>query len=125
MCWMVRVQGKYARELAVYSSFCRLPANSPSEFSKWIKDCDEEDDFLGLPRFQACAMVTQFQLELMLKGPPAEEFDASRSLLLTLVSLDEDEDSQLVGLSYLVPRIYTLLEGPGWENIVEDGIATP
>jgi hypothetical protein len=24
-----------------------------------------------------------------------------------------------------VPRIYTLLEGPGWENIVEDGVATP
>ena len=122
---MARVRGKYARELAEHSFLCRLAANSHSEFANWIKECDEEDDFLGTPRFQACAMVTQFQLELLLKGPPAEEFDASGAGFLTLVSLDEDEDSQLVGLSYLVPRIYALLEGPGWENIVEDGIATP
>lgn len=58
-------------------------------------------------------MVTQSQLELMLKGPPAEEFGTSGAGFLTLVSLDEDEDSQLVGLSYLVSRIYTLLEGSG------------
>jgi hypothetical protein len=106
---MARVQAKYARELAEYIFFCRLAANSHSEFANWVKECDEEDDFLGTPRFQACAMVTQFEIELMLKGPPA----------------DEDEDYQMVGLSYLVPRIYTLLEGPGWENIVEDGVAIP
>jgi hypothetical protein len=58
-------------------------------------------------------MVTQFQLELILKRPPADDFDASGAGFLTLVSLDEDEDSQLVGLSYLVLRIYALLEGPG------------
>ena len=61
----------------------------------------------------------------MLKGPPAEKFDACGAGFLTLVSLDGDEDSQLVGLSYLVPRIYALLEGPGCENIVGYGIATP
>ena len=70
-------------------------------------------------------MVRQLQLEQMLKGPPAEEFDASGAGFLTLVSLDEDEDYQMVGLSYLVPRIYTLLGGPGWENIVVDGVAIP
>jgi hypothetical protein len=122
---MARVQAKYARELAEYIFFCRLAANSHSEFANWVKECDEEDDFLGTPRFQACAMVTQFEIELMLKGPPADEFDASGAGFLTLVSLDEDEDYQMVGLSYLVPRIYTLLEGPGWENIVEDGVAIP
>jgi hypothetical protein len=43
-----------------------------------------------------------------------------------LVSLDEEEGEQLVGLSYLVPRIYTLLEGPGWRNFaVKDEVATP
>jgi hypothetical protein len=28
-------------------------------------------------------------------------------------------------LSFLVPRIYSLLEGPGWENIAVDGVAIP
>ena len=122
---MTRVRGKYARESAEHRLLSRLAANPRSEFANWVKECDEEDDFLGTPRFQACAMVTQLELELMLKGPPAEEFDASGAGFLTLVSLDEDEDTQCVGLSYLVPRIYTLLEGPGWENIVEDGVAIP
>lgn len=122
---MTRVRAKYAGEPAEYIFSCRLAANSHSEFANWVKGCDEEDDFLGTPRFQACAMVTQFELELMLKGPPADEFDASGAGFLTLVSLDEDEDYQMVGLSYLVPRIYALLEGPGWENIVEDGVAIP
>ena len=103
----------------------KVAANSQSEFANWIKECDEEDDFFGTPRFQACAMVSQLQLEIILKGPPAEEFDASGAGFLTLVSLDEDEDTQMVGLSYLVPRIYTLLGGPGWENIVVDGVAIP
>lgn len=70
-------------------------------------------------------MVTQFQLELILKGPPPEEFDASEAGFLTLVSLDGDGDSQLVGLWYLVPRIYELLEGLRWEDIVEYGVAIP
>lgn len=45
---------------------------------------------------------------------------------MELVSLDEEEGEQFVGLSYLVPRIYTLLEGPGWRNFaVKDEVATP
>ncbi|KAF3000784.1 hypothetical protein E8E13_005467 [Curvularia kusanoi] len=101
------------------------PYQVRTEFANWIQECGEEDDFFGTPRFQACAMVGQLELELMLKGPPAEEFDAYGAGFLTLVSLDEDEDYQDVGLSYLVPRIYALLAGPGWENIVVDGVAIP
>lgn len=121
----MQARDKYARELAEHGAFCRRAANSHSAFANWVEECDEEDHFLGTPRFQACAMVTQFELELMLNGPPAEEFDASGVGFLTLVSLDEDEDFQIVGLPYLVPRIYTLLEGPGWQNIVEYGVAIP
>lgn len=44
---------------------------------------------------------------------------------MTLVSLDEEEGDQLVGLSYLVPRIYALLGGPGWEIAFEDDVAIP
>ena len=72
----------------------------------------------------ACAMVSKSELETVLDGPPAEEFDADGAGSITLVSLEE-EDDQLVGLSYLVPRIYALLGGPGWENIVVDGVAIP
>jgi hypothetical protein len=70
-------------------------------------------------------MVSQLQLEFILKGPPAEDFDASGAGFLTLVSLDEDQDYQMVGLSYLVPRIYTLLEWCNWDAIAVDGVAIP
>ncbi|KAI8939244.1 hypothetical protein NX059_005070 [Plenodomus lindquistii] len=68
-------------------------------------------------------MAAQEELETVLEGPPAEEFDADGAGFVVLVSLDEEEDYQHVGLSYLVPRIYTLLEGPGWENFACDGVA--
>lgn len=49
-----------------------------------------------------------------------------REGFVTLVSLDEDERDQMVGMSYLVPRINVLLGGPGWENFaVEDKVAVP
>jgi hypothetical protein len=85
----------------------------------------EDDDWLGTPRFLACVMVSAEELDSILDGPPADEFDADGAGFLTLVSLDEDEGDQNVGLSYLVPRIYTLLEGPGWENFATDGVAIP
>ena len=83
------------------------------------------DDWLGTPRFQFCAMVVQSDVDSVLDGPPAEEFDFDGDGVLTIVSLDENEGYQDVGLSYLVPRIYTLLEGVGWSNIVIDGVALP
>lgn len=46
-------------------------------------------------------------LESVLDGPPAEEFDIDGSGSMRLVSLDEEEH-QLVYLSYMVPRIYNL-----------------
>jgi hypothetical protein len=100
-------------------------ANVSRRFAEWVENCEEDDDWLGTPRFLACAMVSKDELESVLKGPPAEEFDADGAEFLTLVSLDEDEGYQLVGASYLVLRIYALLGGPGWENIAEDGVAIP
>jgi hypothetical protein len=65
-------------------------------------------------------------LSRVLKGPPPEDFDAKGRGFVELVSLDEKEGEQWVGLSYLVPRVYTLLEGPGWKNFaVKDEVATP
>ena len=68
----------------------------------------EEDDWLGTPRFLACAMVSKEELEIMLNGPLAEGFYADGAGFLTLVSLGEEDGDQLVG-SYLVPRIYSSL----------------
>lgn len=102
--------------------------NLNRHFANWVLDCDEEDDFLGTPRFAVCAMVSKDCLRTVLEGPPAEEFDDLGSGFVRLVLLDEEEheeESQLVGMSYMVPRIYSLLGGPGWENIVVDGVAIP
>jgi hypothetical protein len=90
-----------------------------------VEDNRQSDDWLGTPRFQFCAMVVQSDVNSVLDGPAAEEFDFDGDGVLTIVSLDEDEGDQDVGLSYLVPRIYTLLEGAGWSNIVIDGVALP
>jgi hypothetical protein len=66
-------------------------------------------------------MVTKFQLESVLDGPPPEDFDDRGRGHVRLVSLNKREGKQdgeqLVGLSYLVPRIYILLGGIGWWNI--------
>lgn len=85
-----------------------MNVDTARHFANCIQECEEDDDWLGTPRFQACAMVNQQDLELVLNGPPAEEFDFNGAGFVTLVSLDEEEGDQLVGLSYLVPRIYTL-----------------
>lgn len=39
-----------------------------------------------------------------------------------LVSIDEEEDWTNVALSSVFPRVYSLLEGPGWEVIGEEGV---
>ena len=71
-------------------------------------------------------MVNKSYLEGVLKGPPPEEFDADAIGFVCLVSVNEkegkSEGSQLVGLSYLIPRTYIILNGIGWWNIVTDGV---
>jgi hypothetical protein len=70
-------------------------------------------------------MVDKMDLESVFEGPPAEEYDVEGEGSVDLVSLDENEGTQTVGLSFLVPRIYDLLE-IGWEQIVdEDEVARP
>jgi hypothetical protein len=74
---------------------------------------------MGTPRFRACVMVEKCHIEAVAEGPPAEEFDASGEGFVTLVSRDQEEDVTFVGLSYLVPRIYSLLE-IGWSTFAKD-----
>lgn len=86
--------------------------------------CGKDDDFLGTLRFAACAMVSKADLQSVLNRPPAEECEPDGSGSVRLVSIEEDE-GQLVGLSYMVPRIDTLWRGPGWDNFATDGVAIP
>lgn len=39
----------------------------------------------------------------------------------------DDVSSTMVGISYLVPRAYELLDGPGWHSVADGsgGVATP
>jgi hypothetical protein len=71
---------------------------------------------LPTSRFMACVMVDKHDLNTVLRGPSAEKFDAEGSGYVTLVSLDKDEGHMSVGMSYLVPRVYALLESCGWDN---------
>ncbi|KAK7187972.1 hypothetical protein PSPO01_06174 [Paraphaeosphaeria sporulosa] len=85
-------------------------------FKKWIEESGEEQYWLPTSRFLACVMVDRHDLKSVLKGPSAEEFDAEGYGSVTLISLDKNEGHMSVGMSYLIPRVYTLLESCGWEN---------
>lgn len=61
-------------------------------------------------------MVEDDDLTSVLRGRPAEIFDESGHQYVTLVSLDKNEGSMSVGFSYLVPRVYVLLQDCGWDN---------
>jgi hypothetical protein len=68
-------------------------------------------------------MVDEEGVKDVLAGPPAGDakYGADEEGDLVLVSLDEDEGEEVVGISYLVPRVYALLEGD-WDAIVDDGV---
>jgi hypothetical protein len=89
-------------------------------FEKWTSEGYENDFWMGTPRFQACVMVDKDHLDSVLsEGPPAEEFGVDCEGNVTLVSRDKEEDMTFVGLSYLVPRIYSLSE-ISWKNFAKE-----
>jgi hypothetical protein len=56
-----------------------------------------------------------------------DEFDDMGTGFVCLVSKDEAEGETYIGLSYLIPRAYNLLNGLGWEFIADEdgGVALP
>jgi len=68
----------------------------------------------------ACVAVSQFHLETVLNGPPPEDPDTDGYGFVDLISVDPEEGATAVGLSFLLPRVYSLLEAPGW-HIVKVG----
>lgn len=81
---------------------------------------------LNIPRYHACILVDEITLNAVLDGSPPEAFDGFGLGRVELISKFEAEGYTAVGLSYLVPRVYCLLAGPGWHNFaVEDDGACP
>jgi hypothetical protein len=68
----------------------------------------------------ACITVSQFILDQNLdNGPPPEEFDTSGLSCVEMISVSSEEELssyQMVGLSFVFPRAYSLLE-LGWHQI--------
>jgi len=124
-------------------------------FRKWIDEGSEIDH--ATPRHRACVMVRSAQLEsvsvwLDEEGEAMDEPDMFGVSWVYLVSIfdeyheppDEDdvggEEEKKekkkprdavsltgVGISYLVPRVYELLDAAGWTSFAdpEGGIVTP
>jgi hypothetical protein len=67
-------------------------------------------------RHKACIAVSQIHVKSVLKGPKATVFDGSGMGWVTMIPEHEDNTDTGVGVSYLVPRVFTLLQ-IGWENI--------
>lgn len=85
-------------------------------FKKYIEQSGEKS--LGSPRYRACIAVAQVHVDRVLKkGPKPEKFDAAGMGWVDLVSIDEKEGYVGVGLSYLFPRVYSLLDALGWHII--------
>ena len=68
----------------------------------------------------ACIAVSQFELDQNLDhGPPPDKFDAKGLSCVQMISVDSQEvrsSYQMVGLSFVFPRAYSLLE-LGWHQI--------
>ncbi|PSN73377.1 hypothetical protein BS50DRAFT_568922 [Corynespora cassiicola Philippines] len=86
-------------------------------FKEYIRQADRDN---GSPRYMACVNVMQTHVESVLEGPGPEKFDAFASGFVELLSQDEEEGYAMVGLSYLFPRVYSLMSAMGWYSIVKD-----
>jgi hypothetical protein len=68
----------------------------------------------------ACMTASRFEVDQNLDdGPPPEEFDTTGLSCVQLISIDPRETRssyQMVGLSFVFPRAYSLLE-LGWHQI--------
>ena len=70
----------------------------------------------------ACIAVNKSIMDFTLKhAPEPEKFDASAITCVNMISVEPSERYQLVGLSYLIPRAYSLME-IGWHQITGQGI---
>lgn len=72
------------------------------------------------PRHDHFLVVDQSDVSRVLyKACPANEFDAMSRGFLYLVSNDDYEGCKLVGVAYIMPSVYSLIDMRGWESLIE------
>ena len=79
-------------------------------------DEHSEDMKFSVPRSIAFIAVTQDHVDWMLEGPGPEKYTREESFL-DLVALDPEDDVQSVSISLIVPRVYSLIDGLGFDHI--------
>ena len=80
------------------------------------------------PRYHACVKADRTCVDAVLdSGLPPEKYDMHELAWITLISGAKHEFDTIIALSYLIPRSYLILDGEGWEGILDkDGkIAKP
>lgn len=86
----------------------------PRRFQTYLQDHDGDE--YG-QRNMACIAVSQYHVDcVLLEGPPPNVFDVNGMGWVDLISVDPDEGYSAVGLSFLFPRAYSLLD-IGWHQI--------
>lgn len=68
----------------------------------------------------ACIAVSEIHVDYVLQGPGPERYSSLTDGFVDLVALDTEEwaqTSQTLGLSFLFPRVYSLIMGCGWDRI--------
>ena len=58
-------------------------------------------------------MIRWARVESVLNDPPPEEFDVFSTGFIDLVLINKEEGYTLVGTSYLLPWVYSLMEASG------------
>ena len=54
---------------------------------------------------------------MVLEGPGPEILTTDDTGYFTLIALDEEDGEQAVGFPLLFPRVYSLIDGLGWDHI--------
>ncbi|KAH6616356.1 hypothetical protein C7974DRAFT_416501 [Boeremia exigua] len=96
------------------------------EFAAWTQQHFPRSD--GGPRMFACLLVDRACLDALdAEGVPGEEeFDADGRCWVWMVSRYKGERTTRVGVSYVMPRVWVLLDVRGWSAIWDEGrVVTP
>jgi len=88
----------------------------------YLQQHPDEDNF-SVPRSLAFIAVTQDHVDWVLDGPEPERYSREESFL-ELVALDPEDGQQFVSLSHVFPRVYSLIDGIGFDHIQtgEEGV---
>ncbi|KAJ4359679.1 uncharacterized protein N0V89_000235 [Didymosphaeria variabile] len=92
-------------------------------------DVHEDPAMEGAPSSQVRAhfrerveSLTTNCVDRSIQDAESDDATAWEKAFMMLVSIEEEEDWTHVALSSVFPRVYSLLEGPGWDVIGREGV---